>query len=82
LAGYDILNKWYENGSNYDEAKVKQFYYNIKPKNNGLKMGTINKIAKESNSELYKKLFLKYNTISDDAKEHEMENYNNIKSEF
>jgi hypothetical protein len=22
LAGYDILNKWSENGTNYDEAKV------------------------------------------------------------
>ena len=82
FSGYDILNKWSETGLNYDESKVRQFYFNIKPKTNGLKIGTLKKLAKEANLDMYKKLFLKNNTISDDTKSVELENYNNIKIEF
>ena len=81
LEGYDILNKWSKSGSNYDESKVKQFYFNIKPKTNGLKIGTLKKLAKEANLELYKKLLLKNNSDFD-SKSDEQENYNKIKIEF
>lgn len=79
--GYDILNDWSKNGSNYNESKVKQFYFNIKPKTNGLKIGSLKKLAKEANSELYKKLFLK--NISDkNSNSDDQENYNKLKIEF
>jgi len=80
LNGFNILNEWSKNGENYDEEAVKKFYYNIKPKSNGLKIGTLKKIAKESNLELYTKLISK-NKINETKKEEEI-NYNNIKIEF
>jgi putative DNA primase/helicase len=57
--GLDILKNWSSDGNGYDQTKVEQFYKNIKPKDNGLKIGTLKKLAKENNSDLYKQLFKK-----------------------
>ena len=57
--GWDILNDWSKSAKNYDYEKNKKFYNNIKPKENGLKIGTLKKMAKEANPELYKKYFYK-----------------------
>jgi len=40
---FSILDEWSKNSSDYDYDKVKQFYDNIKPKDNGLKIGTLKK---------------------------------------
>lgn len=55
--GLENLLNWSSDGDGFDKSKVEQFYKNIKPKENGLKIGTLKKMAKESNSILYKKLF-------------------------
>lgn len=57
--GLEVLINWSSDGEGFDEVKVEQFYKNIKPKENGLKIGTLKRMAKESNPELYKKLFQK-----------------------
>ena len=57
--GFEILNEWSKLSSNYDYNKVSNFYKNIKPKDNGLKIGSLKKIAKEENPILYKQLFNK-----------------------
>ena len=57
--GFEILNEWSKLSSNYDYNKVYNFYKNIKPKDNGLKIGSLKKIAKEENQVLYKQLFNK-----------------------
>ncbi len=44
--GLDILNNWSSDGEGYDKNKVEQFYKNIKPKENGLKIGSLKKMAK------------------------------------
>jgi len=55
--GFDILNEWSSNGNGYNKVKVELFYKNIKPKDNGLKIGSLKKMAKESNPDMYKQLF-------------------------
>ena len=42
--GLEVLLKWSSGDDGYDKAKVEQFYKNIKPKENGLKIGTLKKI--------------------------------------
>ena len=58
-SGLDVLLKWSSDGEGYEKLKVEQFYKNIKPKESGLKIGTLKKMAKESNPDLYKTLFSK-----------------------
>ena len=69
--GWDILDEWSKTAKNYDYEKNKKFYNNIKPKENGLKIGTLKKMAKEANPELYKKYFYKpkVNKTNDTNKE-------------
>lgn len=59
--GLETLINWSSDGEGFDKSKVEQFYKNIKPKENGVKIGTLKKMAKESNPELYKQLFKKNN---------------------
>ena len=66
-AGLDILHEWSEQSDNYNYDTVTTFYNNIKPKENGLKIGTLKKMAKEEDPSLYKKLFNKNkNQINDE----------------
>jgi hypothetical protein len=58
-AGLEILHEWSEQSDNYNYDTVTSFYNNIKPKENGLKIGSLKKMAKEEDSILYKKLFSK-----------------------
>ena len=57
--GLENLLNWSADGEGYDKIKVEQFYKNIKPKENGLKIGTLKKMTKESYPDLYKQLFKK-----------------------
>ena len=70
--GIDILLNWSSDGEGYDKTKVEQFYKNIKPSATGLKIGTLKKMAKESNPELYKKLFSKKKEITKEPSEKEV----------
>ena len=88
-SGLDILLKWSSDGKDYDKSKVEQFYKNIKPKENGLKIGTLKKMAKESNPDLYKLLFKKQKEKevkeiinTEDFLTQSTINYNKIKVEF
>lgn len=65
-AGLDILHEWSEQSEKYNYDSVTSFYNNIKPKDNGLKIGSLKKMAKEENPTLYKKLF--YNKEDKDFK--------------
>ena len=69
--GLDIFLKWSEQSNKYNKKEVKTFYRNIKPKDNGLKIGTLKKMAKECNPDLYKTLFSK-----------KINNNNNIKGVY
>ena len=85
--GLEVLINWSSNGEGYDKLKVEQFYKNIKPKDSGLKIGSLKKMAKESNPELYKKLFKKQKEtqeiiINNDLITQSTTNYNKIKVEF
>jgi phage/plasmid-associated DNA primase len=62
--GLDVLDEWSKTGCNYNDVKVANFYKDIKPKDNGLKIGSLKKMAKEEDSELYKQLFSKKQTAS------------------
>ena len=55
--GLELLNEWSNNSKSYDKTKVENFYKNIKPKENGLKIGTLKQMAKEDNPKQYKTLF-------------------------
>ena len=57
--GLELLDEWSKNSISYDKSKVESFYKNIKTKDNGLKIGTLKKMAKEDNYTLYKTLFNK-----------------------
>ena len=57
--GLDILHAWSKTDYLYDAVKVAKFYNNIKTKENGLKIGSLRKLAKDENPELYKQLFSK-----------------------
>ena len=57
--GLELLDEWSKNSESYDKSKVESFYKNIKPKDNGLKIGTLKKMAKEDNPKQYKTLFNK-----------------------
>ena len=52
--GFEILNDWSKLSCNYDYNRVYNFYKNIKPKDNGLKIIYLKKIAKRENQILYK----------------------------
>ena len=54
-----MLNDWSRGGEIYDFEKVKKFYYNVKNNKDGLKIGTLKKLAKEHNLELYNELIKK-----------------------
>ena len=73
-SGLDVLHKWSSDGEGYDKSKVEQFYKNIKPKENGLKIGTLKMMAKESNPDLYKQLFKKNKekVINEDKTEYDI----------
>ena len=75
--GLDVLDEWSKTSSNYNSTKVSNFYKNIKPKDNGLKIGTLKKMAKEEDPDLYKKLFSKKQTASSNDSD-----YLKIKTEF
>ena len=62
--GLDVLDEWSQTSTSYNSTKVSNFYKNIKPKDNGLKIGSLKKMAKEENPELYKQLFSKKQTTS------------------
>jgi hypothetical protein len=88
--GLDVLQKWSSDAKDYDKSKVEQFYKNIKPKENGLKIGTLKKKAKETNPDLYKSLFKKQKEQkevkeiinTEDFLTQSTINYNKIKVEF
>ena len=89
FSGLDVLHKWSSDGDGYDKSKVEQFYKNIKPKENGLKIGTLKKMAKESNPDQYKLLFKKQKEKevkeiinTEDFLTQSTINYNKIKVEF
>lgn len=79
--GLENLINWSTDGEGFDKIKVEQFYKNIKPKENGLKIGTLKKMAKESNPDLYKQLFKKNKekVINEDKTEYDI---NKIKFEL
>jgi len=82
--GLELLDLWSQNSESYDKSKVESFYKNIKPKENGLKIGTLKKMAKEDNPKQYKTLFNKNKEkiINEDSVNQSNENYNKIKTEF
>ena len=81
--GFETLNEWSKLSSNYDYNKVSNFYKNIKPKDNGLKIGSLKKMAKEENPILYKQLFNKKQIIENNDKTIESKNnYLLIKNNF
>ena len=88
--GLDVLQKWSSDAKDYDKSKVEQFYKNIKPKENGLKIGTLKKKAKETNPDLYKSLFKKQKEQKEQKELINTDelitlskiNYNKIKVEF
>lgn len=57
--GLEILHGWSKTDYCYDSVKVEKFYKNIKTKENGLKIGSLRKLAKDENPELYNELFSK-----------------------
>ena len=46
--GLQLLDEWSQNSESYDKLKVEFFYKNIKPKENGLKIGTLKKCQKKT----------------------------------
>jgi hypothetical protein len=66
--GFEMLNDWSSGGENYDFEKVKKFYYNVKNNKDGLKIGTLKKLAKEHNLDLYNELFQKQKNNVDENK--------------
>ena len=46
--GLELLDNWSQNSENYDKLTVESFYKNIKPKENGLKIGTLKKCQKKT----------------------------------
>ena len=46
--GLELLDNWSQNYESYDKLKVESFYKNIKPKENGLKIGTLKKCQKKT----------------------------------
>ena len=84
INGSEIFNEWSKNSTKYNKDKVKTFYDNIKPKENGLKIGTLKKMAKEDNIELYKTLLKKDKKLIKDEKLEEMskDNYIILKTQF
>lgn len=87
INGYELFNKWSKISSKYEKDKVNSFYNNIKPKENGLKLGSLKKMAREDNIELYNKLF-KIDKKANKSKKDEIleeasnDNYNLKKTEF
>jgi hypothetical protein len=81
INGLNIFDKWSQLSSKYDSEKVKTFYNNIKPKENGLKIGTLKKMAKNDNPKLYKKLTTKI-IINEELEEQSKDSYNLIKNKF
>jgi len=83
--GLSILDEWSSTSSNYNKFEVEKFYKNIKPKENGLKIGTLKKLAKDKNPTLYTELFNKNkNKVSKESKD-EIKNDNSfeiVKSNF
>lgn len=55
--GFNILDEWSRGGKNYNYEKNKAFYNNIKPKEDGLRIGTLKMMAKKANPKLYKTYF-------------------------
>lgn len=78
--GLDVLDEWSQTGSNYNSSKVSNFYKQIKPKDNGLKIGSLKKMAKEEDPELYKQLFNKKKVVDND--DQTKINYLEIKTKF
>ena len=77
--GFDIFDNWSKQSNKYDYEKVKAFYENIKPKDNGLKIATLKKLSREDNPILYKKLRNnKFLIVTQDPNEQ----YESIKSDF
>ena len=84
INGLELLDEWSQNSKSYDKSKVESFYKNIKPKDNGLKIGTLKKMAKEDNPKQYKTLFNKNKEkiINEDSVNQSNENYNKVKIDF
>ena len=77
--GFDIFDNWSKQSTKYDYEKVKAFYENIKPKDNGLKIATLKKLSCEDNPILYKKLKNnKFLIVTQDTNEQ----YESIKTDF
>ena len=55
--GYNIFDEWSQKSEKYDKDETYNFYNDIKIKDDGLKIGTLIKMAKEDNLELYNQLF-------------------------
>ena len=57
--GKYLLNEWSKTASNYNKEKVNNFYDNITPKEDGLRIGTLRMMASKANAELYNNHFHK-----------------------